>query len=176
MTDPIIQTERLHLRLVTKQDVDDVFEIFGDAEAVRDYANIKNLDGCAQWIQKILDRYERDGHGLWAVVLTDTGENIGQCGMSVQAFRGWRELCLGWLFKRRHWGNGFATEAAIACRDYARHRSMASELTSYIRPTNTRSIAVAKRVGMECIANLSVDESGFGEPISVYSVTLGAAQ
>lgn len=165
------------MRLVAMQDVDDVFDIFGDPEAVRAYADTKDLSGCAEWIQRILDRYERHGHGLWAVVLADTGENIGQCGLSTQPFLGDDELGLGWLFKRKHWGNGYATEAAVACRDYAREHAMARALTSYIRPNNTRSIAVAKRVGMDCVANLPATESGvFGEPMSVYSLTLEVAR
>ena len=172
MTDLILTTPRLSLRTVSPDDLADVLEIFGDPLAVEQYAEPKDRDGCRAWIARILDRYERHGHGLWAVVLNETGENIGQCGLSTQAFRGFEELCLGWLLKRRHWGCGYATEAARACRGYARDRAMAPELASYIRPANSRSIAVAGRAGMRRVAELTAGDSAFGEPMSVYAVRL----
>ncbi len=68
--------------------------------------------------------------------------------MVVQEVDAKTELEIGYMFLRKFWGNGFATEAASATRDYAFQRLGSKRVISLIDPANTRSIRVAEKVGM----------------------------
>ena len=72
-----------------------------------------------QWLDRQIARYRAWGFGLWAVVLKETDEMIGQCGLTVQPWKDTEVLEIGYLFERRHWHKGYATEAARACKEYA---------------------------------------------------------
>lgn len=73
---------------------------------------------------------------------------IGQCGLTMQQWKDEQVLEIGYLFERAHWHNGYATEAAQACRKYAFEVLDADEVCSIIRDTNTASQNVAIRNGM----------------------------
>jgi len=100
------------------------------------------------WLDRQLDNYRRDGHGLWAVVLAGTGEMIGQCGITRQRVEDEPVLEVGYLFNRQHWHQGYATEAARACRDWAFSALGAPRVYAIVRDTNLASMNVAIRLGM----------------------------
>ena len=72
----------------------------------------------------------------------------GQCGLVAQEVAGRREVEIGYLCLRRHWGRGLATEAARACRDYGFERLGRSRLISIITPANRASRRVAEKTGL----------------------------
>lgn len=98
-----------------------------------------------KWLNRQFARYDKYGFGLWAVILKETNEFIGQCGLTIQPWKDSEVLEIGYLFERKYWHNGYATEAAIACKRYAFETLGASEICSIIRDTNTASQNVAKR-------------------------------
>ncbi len=85
------------------------------------------------------------GFGLWAVILKETDEMIGQCGLTMQPWKDREVLEIGYLFERTYWHRGYATEAAKACKRYAFEVLGAEEVCSIIRDTNTASQNVALR-------------------------------
>lgn len=89
-----------------------------------------------QWLENQLRRYREDGFGLWAVLLKDTEQMIGQCGITWQECNGRRVLEVGYLFEKAYWHQGYATEAAIACKEYAFEVLQADEVFSIIRDNN----------------------------------------
>ncbi len=101
-----------------------------------------------EWLDRQLGRYLKWGFGLWAVVLKESDMLIGQCGLTMQPWKDVEVLEIGYLFERRFWHKGYATEAAIACKQYAFEKLGASEVCSIIRDTNTASQNVALRNGM----------------------------
>lgn len=101
-----------------------------------------------KWLDRQFARYDKYGFGLWAVILKETNEFIGQCGLTMQPWKDSEVLEIGYLFERKYWHNGYATEATIACKRYAFETLGASEICSIIRDTNTASQNVAKRNGM----------------------------
>jgi RimJ/RimL family protein N-acetyltransferase len=85
------------------------------------------------------------GHGALMVDLRATGDCVGQVGISHGPLFPDKEL--GWLVYEGHEGQGYATEAAKALRDWAAEALGLDRLVSYIDARNTRSIAVAERLG-----------------------------
>lgn len=88
---------------------------------------------------------------LWAVERKDTGEFVGQAGLTWQETGRGQEIEIGYLFKRSAWHNGYATEAARGCKRYAFEQLGASRVVSIIRETNHASQQVARRLGMKPI-------------------------
>lgn len=101
-----------------------------------------------EWLDRQISRYQMWGFGLWAVILRETEELIGQCGLTMQPWKGAEVLEIGYLFNRRYWHRGYALEAAEACKEYAFETLGAEEVCSIIRDTNAASRKVAVRNGM----------------------------
>lgn len=152
----IIETERLIMRELEQSDFDALCKILCDEEVMcTAYEKAFSVEEAQTWLDRQFRRYAECGFGLWAVVLKETGEMIGQCGLTMQ---GWREtelLEIGYLFQKAYWHHGYAAEAAIACREYAFSVLNAGSVYSMIRDTNTASQHVAVRNGMKMIDKLT---------------------
>lgn len=144
----ILETERVYLREMNQCDYQDLCEILQDAEAMYAYEHAFTDIEAQNWLDKQLDRYNQFGFGLWAVIDKKTNCFIGQVGLTIQNVECKEELEIGYLIKKKYWHNGYATEAAIACKDYAFYNLNKDRVVSIIRDTNYASQNVAKRVGM----------------------------
>ena len=144
----ILETQRLRLREFIPEDVDALALILSDAETMRYYPTLFDRAGVEEWIARNRRRYAANGQGLWAMILKSTGELIGDCGVTVQTVDGVDELEVGYHLRRDHWGCGYATEAAQACRDWAFANRKAKYVISLVRPENLASCRVAERNGM----------------------------
>jgi RimJ/RimL family protein N-acetyltransferase len=166
-TEIICQTSRLILRKILPSDFDGLFEVLGDAEVMRfSVRGPESHEGVHKFLEATAKRYERDGVAQWAVIEKETGKFIGECGISVQMIDGKKEYEIGYRFSRRFWGKGYATEAAIACRDYGIQSLGLTRLISIIESENNRSIRVAEKVGME----LEKESNFHGIPVRIYSM------
>jgi RimJ/RimL family protein N-acetyltransferase len=148
--DAVLKTHRLRLRQMVPADLDALCRVFGDAEAMKHYRAAFTPDDVAAWIQWQLRNYAQYQYGLWALTLATTGEVIGDCGLTWQrvGYSAERQLEAGWHVRRDLWDLGLATEAAIACRDYARDVLGQQHLIAIIGPDNVQSQAVARKLGM----------------------------
>ena len=144
----ILTTQRLTLREMSEEDLPALRKILQDPEVMYAYAHAFSEQEVRAWLDRQLERYAGHGVGLWAVVLKDTGEMIGQCGLTWQDAGERRVLEVGYLFQKAHWHRGYATEAAVACRDHAFDALGADEVYSIIRDNNIASQNVARRNGM----------------------------
>ena len=144
----ILETERLTLREMTQDDLPALREILQDEETMYAYNGAFDEAETQAWLDRQLSRYAQYGFGLWAVVLKESGGMIGQCGLTMQPWRGDEVLEVGYLFNRAFWHHGYATEAARRCMEYAFDRLGAREVCSIIRETNLPSRRVAERNGM----------------------------
>lgn len=145
---PTLETERLRLRPMTRDDVEPLLGILGDAETMRWYPDPFDRDDVVRWIDRTIQSYERNGFGLLAVEDRSTGEFVGDCGPTVQLVDGDPHVELGWHTRRDRWGEGIATEGGSACRDWAFANLDVDHLISLIRPENRQSCRVAEKVGM----------------------------
>jgi RimJ/RimL family protein N-acetyltransferase len=144
----ILETERLVLRELVLSDADALALVLSDPETMKYYPAPIDQNGIQQWIERNLRRYAEDGVGLWAMMLKETGDIIGDCGVIRQPVEGERLYEIGYHLRRDLWGQGLATEAAIACREWGFANLNVDRLISLIRPENVPSRRVAERNGM----------------------------
>jgi ribosomal-protein-alanine N-acetyltransferase len=142
----IATTDRLTLRELTLDDVDGLFEVLGDPVAMEHYPAPKTRRETRGWIEWAQGSYGRDGFGLWAIERTADGAFIGDCGPMLQPVDGELVPEVGYHLVRREWGHGYATEAAIACRDLVLGPLGFNRVVSIVAPENLRSRRVAEKV------------------------------
>lgn len=167
----VISSKRLSLRRLRKNDFNSLCMILQDEKVMYAYEHAFSDLEVQNWLDKQLKRYESDGIGLWAVILQETGEMIGQCGLTIQDCEGENVLEIGYLFQKAFWHNGYALEAAIACKEYAFDVLNAEEVFSIIRDTNIASQKVAKKNGMTIKSGFTKNYYGVDMPHLVYGIT-----
>ena len=144
----ILETKRLYLREMNPSDFNSLCRILQDEKAMYAYEGAFSDQEVQEWLDRQIYRYQKWNFGLWAAVLKETDKMIGQCGLTMQQWKDQEVLEIGYLFERSHWHQGYATEAAKACKQYAFEKLNASEVCSIIRDSNTASQNVAMRNGM----------------------------
>lgn len=146
----VAETERLLLRHFHVVDDAAMGHVFRDPEVMRYGDGTKDIEWVRKWLRGCLeDYYSKWGFGLWAVVEKKNMTVMGFCGLSrFGDVGGQPETEIGYRLARRYWGQGFATEAASAVRDYAFGTLCLSRLVSIIDPRNSASIRVATKVGL----------------------------
>lgn len=142
----VLETERLVLRRLTPADTDGLLEIFGDPAAMWAYPSTKDRAQTEEWISRVTGSYRANGWGLWAVIRREDGRFLGDCGPMFQPVEGQQVAELGYHIVRAEWGRGYATEAALACRDWFFANTDHERLVSIVWPPNTASRRVAERV------------------------------
>lgn len=145
---PALETDRLILRGFEPGDAPALAAIQGDAEVVRYLGGVtdETLIGALDRLLIYLGHWSAFGCGKWAVEEKATGRMIGRVGYLDPPYD-WPGLELGWTFARDAWGKGYATEAALAARDWGFTVLGADRIISMIDPRNTASQAVARRIG-----------------------------
>ena len=165
----VLETQRLVLREMTKADFPALCKILQDDDVMYAYEGAFSIDEVQVWFDRQIERYKELGFGLWAVVLKKTGIMIGQCGLTMQDYNSNKVLEVGYLFQKEYWHHGYASEAAIACKEYAFDKLNAKEVYSIIRDTNIPSQNVAKRNGMIRIAEFIKHYRGVDMPHFLFS-------
>ena len=155
----MLETERLLLRLPEPSDVDALAEAFADPEVVRYLSGIPlTREETLEAIDRMRAHWERYGSGLFTVERKEDGQVVGRAGILLWDPMRWEhgmraeldgpvEAEIGWTLARRHWGNGYATEAALAARDWALQEFDLPRLISLIHADNIRSQRVAEKLG-----------------------------
>ena len=145
----VLETERMILREFTEADDGHLLSLFSDPEVMRYYPSTRGIEEAQRWIAHQLKSYKERGYGLWACHLKEEGEFVGWCGLHHwDEIDGQEEVEIGYMFDKRFWKRGLATEAAKSCLEYARNELGMQRLISLIRPENAPSRRVAERLGM----------------------------
>jgi len=141
------ETERLKFRLLDKNDFDIWLTFFEHPDASK-YLSMDAIPTAheknSKWFELVLNRYKKDLGGLNVLVDKKTNEFIGQCGLLVQDIDGKKELEIGYSILPKHWNKGYATEAAIKCRDFAFKNNFVNSIISIIHVKNENSKKVAE--------------------------------
>ena len=99
----ILETERLYLRKMCQTDFSSLCKILQDEEVMYAYEGAFNDIEVQEWLDKQISRYQKWGFGLWAAILKESDEMIGQCGLSMQPWKDQEVLEIGYLFQRKYW-------------------------------------------------------------------------
>ena len=144
----ILETERLFLREMDMSDYDALYRVLADSDIMRHYPYTFDEPRVRGWIERNMNRYRENGFGLWAVCLKETGEMIGDCGLTLQPINGEMLPEIGYHIRRDCQHKGYAKEAAGAVRDWAFRNTDYPALYSYCKYTNEPSIRTAESIGM----------------------------
>ena len=144
----ILETERLILREMKQSDFQDLAEILQNPKVMYAYEHDFSDDDVQRWIDRQTNRYEKYGFGLWAAVLKETNDMIGQAGLTMQPYKNTEVLEIGYLLKEKFWHCGYAKEAARACKKYAFEHLKKDKVYSVIKADNFSSAKVAESIGM----------------------------
>ena len=163
-----LTTSRLFLREMTESDLDALYRVLGDADIMRHYPAPYNEAGVRNWIARNLERYVTHGFGLWAVCLKETGEVIGDCGLTMQQIGGELLPEIGYHIRRDQQRKGYAKEAAIAVRDWTFEHTPFDTVYSYMKHTNEASIKTAIAYGCSLADEYPDEANGITK---VYAIT-----
>ncbi|MBY6036533.1 GNAT family N-acetyltransferase [Fictibacillus nanhaiensis] len=145
---PMIETERLRLRPVLQSDVFEIFSTFSDSDALQYYGMnpLKNEDEAFSLIEAFEKGFKSGSSIRWGITLKEEDKLIGTCG-----FHNWsksdRRTELGYELNRRYWHNGFMVEALKAVLHYGFNGMEFNRIAATIRPENTASRALVKKLG-----------------------------
>ncbi len=138
-----IETSRLYLREMNIDDYDALYAVLDDSDIRQHYPYTFDEKRVRNWIEKNIERYRIFGFGLWAVCLKETGEMIGDCGLTMQNIGGVIKPEIGYHIRRNMQRKGYAREAASAVRDWTFENMPFNELFSYMKYTNEPSAKTA---------------------------------
>jgi RimJ/RimL family protein N-acetyltransferase len=141
-------TERLAFREMTENDLEAMADLLGDPEVMAFYAHPKDRAEALDWIRWNQRLYRERGFGLWLIELSETGEFVGDTGLTPQEVDGITEIEVGYHVRRSLQRRGYATEAAAGSRDYARDVLGLDRLVAIIHPDNRASQRVAEKIGL----------------------------
>ena len=150
----LIETERLLLREMNDDDFQPLYEVLADSEIMQHYPYTFDEARVRNWIQRNMDRYRIFGFGLLAVCLKETGEMIGDCGLTMQLINGQIKPEIGYHIRADKQRKGYAKEAAIAVRDWAFNNTPFNVVYSYMKYTNEASIKTAMSYGCKQVDEL----------------------
>ena len=154
----VLETARTRMRPFTTRDLDVLATMVEDEDQMRFYPRPRTRDEAAAWIERNLSLYEEHGYGVWFIESIETSEFLGYSGVRPITVEGVEETEIGWHTRKKFWGQGFATEAARACRDLAFSQLGEKRLIALIDPTNVASVRVAEKIGMQPEREAVVDD------------------
>ena len=149
-----IFTERLMLRKLTEEDVDNIFLLDSNPDVMK-YVGVSPItekEESAKMVDNILNQYKNNGTGRLAVIENESNQFIGWCGIKlltdeVNGFKNVYEL--GYRFLPKFWGKGYATESAIASLDFGFNQLNADKIYAYADIGNESSNHILSKLGFE---------------------------
>ncbi|MCW3094364.1 MAG: acetyltransferase, ribosomal protein N-acetylase [Ferruginibacter sp.] len=157
-----IETERLILREILPTDIEGMYELDSDPEVHKHLGNkpVTSREQIADVIDFIRQQYIHNGIGRWAIIDKKTKDFIGWTGMKyvtdlINNHKNYYDL--GYRLLKRYWGQGIATEAAIASLNYAFDKLNADEVYAIAECENDGSNKVLKKIGLTLIEKFHLD-------------------
>lgn len=168
----IFESPRLYFREFTDNDIQILFELNSNPNAIRfvhePAPTIENVTSILH--DNILPQYELYGHGRWAVHLKSNDEFIGWCGLKY--IKEANEIDLGYRLKEEYWGKGYGCEAAKATIDYGLKILKLKRITATVLPENIASWKIMEKCGMKYIGNIVDKDNWLVKKYEIRCLTL----
>ena len=157
----ILETERLILRQLSTDDAEFILRLLNEPSFIQNIGDrgVRTLDDAHSYILRVpVASYEKNGFGLNLVTVKETGASIGMCGLIKRDAL--EDVDIGYAFLPEYWSRGYAVEAAIAVKEYARTVIGLKRLVAITDPENQASIRVLEKIGLrfERMVRLSEDD------------------
>ena len=166
---PVIQTERLVLRVPRIGDFDAYAAMAQDADNMRFIGGAMPRAVAWRKFLQVPGAWLLQGFAMFAVEERATGRWLGQLGPWQP--EGWPGTEVGWGFDRAAQGQGYATEAGVAAVDWAFDHLGWNEVIHSIDPDNLPSQALARRLGSTLRGPGKLPEPFQDEPIEIWAQT-----
>ena len=144
----ILQTQRLFLREFSPDDDQHFYNLNYDPEVIKYTGDraFRTVQEARSFLENY-DQYRKFGFGRWAVIDKKEHGFLGWCGLKYDASLD--ETDIGFRFAKKHWNQGFATEAAKACLAYGFDKCNLKIIVGRAVKENTASVKVLEKLGME---------------------------
>nr|WP_082422405.1 GNAT family N-acetyltransferase [Aquimarina longa] len=110
--------------------------------------NLSDKELCKIWFDKVFYRYENNLGGINVLIDKKTNKLVGQCGLLVQTVKNYKRLEIGYSILLEFWNQGFASESAIRCKNFAFENNFENSLISMVHIDNIGSEKGALKNGM----------------------------
>ncbi|WP_026652648.1 GNAT family N-acetyltransferase [Butyrivibrio proteoclasticus] len=159
----ILDTERLHIRETTVDDVDEFYKLYRDPEMTRYMEGLfENPEDEKRYQKDYIEKvYGLMGFGVWTLVRKSDGAVIGRAGYSVR--NGFDDIELGFLVGTEYQRQGYAYEACKAILDYGRDMLLFEEVQTLVKKENEVSIHICEKLGFIITDEVDVEENIYGD-------------
>lgn len=164
-------SERLLFRKILPSDFDTWLPFYQDPKSTEFWEGLPSdpIEACTTQFDRVFERYEEGSGGMNALIMKETGQLVGICGLLVQTVDEIEELEIGYSVLPKFWQQGFAIEAAMKCKTFAFDNNFASSLISIIHIDNIPSQKVALKNGMHLDKTTSYKDN----PVHIFRVNQG---
>jgi RimJ/RimL family protein N-acetyltransferase len=145
----MFETDRLFIRPFNDDDVEDVYILRSNQEIMRFIREPQKFSESERWLKLISSRWKTERYGFCAVVEKAKNEFIGWCGLWYLSETD--EIEVGYAISKKHWGKGYATEAAQEFLRYGFNELKLEKIVSVARAENKASVRVMEKLGMKFV-------------------------
>ncbi len=154
----ILETERCVVRELTLDDLDALFELYGDGEIDKYTDPLYSYEEEKEFQRAYIENmYRYFGYGLWLVFSKETGELIGRAGLEHREYHEEIELELGYIIGAKFQGQGLATEICEAILEYAKENTGFERINTLIEEGNTVSEHLSQKLGFSHAEDFELD-------------------
>lgn len=152
----ILETPRLYLREMTPEDAEVAYILNLDPEVLRYTGDdpFESIEEAKTFLENY-SSYHTYGFGRWGVILKETGEYLGWCGLKYTPELD--EFDIGYRLMKQFWGKGYATEAAEACLEFGFTQFNMKTIVGRAMPANVASVRVLEKIGLTFLENRFTD-------------------
>jgi RimJ/RimL family protein N-acetyltransferase len=153
----ITETARLILREFTTDDAEFILELLNSPGWLRFIGDrgVKNLDDARKYItEKLIGGYNKNGFGLYLVLLKEKNIPIGMCGLVKR--EGLEDVDIGFALAPGFERKGFAYEAAMATINYAEKSLKLPQLVAITTPDNISSINLLNKLNFSFVKKITI--------------------
>ncbi len=170
----IFESERLGFRMWKDSDRKLFARMNKDLEVMEFFPKSLNEEESNAFVDRIQDHMEKDGYGLWAVEIKETGDFIGFIGFAKPSFESFFTPCIeiGWRLDKEFWNRGYGTEGARRCLEYGFDKLGFTEIHSFTSKINVRSWHLMEKIGMVKLGDFDHPRIEEGNPLKPHVVYL----